>query len=95
MLSHKRFVLPTLLLAVMPVSAAAQEHPLAPYVQQLQTDVLVLTELQDLQERLVKTAEQDPGAVKAGGRRGSALCENSTVENVCAKLPYTVGEDDD
>ena len=43
----------------------------------------------------IKTAEQDPSAVRAEGRRGSALCDNSPVETLCALLPYTVGEDDD
>jgi hypothetical protein len=83
------------LLTLSPSLATAQEHPLAPFAQQLQSDVLFLTELQDLQERLIKTAEQDPGAVKAEGRRGGALCKSSPVETVCALLPYTVGEDDD
>lgn len=83
------------LLPFFPSLAPAQEHPLAPFAEQLQSDVLFLTELQDLQERLIKTAEQDPSAVRAEGRRGSALCDNSPVETLCALLPYTVGEDDD
>lgn len=95
MLRPKRFAPAAFLLAALSGQAAAQEHPLAPYVQQLQTDVLVLTELQDLQQRLIKSAEQDPDAVKAEGRRGSALCGNSPVENVCTLLPFTVGEDHD
>ena len=70
-------------------------HDLAPHVERLRTDVLYLTELADLQARLIETARQDAGAVSAEGRRGTSLCTNSPITRICSRLTSTIGSEND
>lgn len=93
--------LPTIgaaILCLLPLTLQAEEprqHALAPHVERLRTDVLYLTELADLQSRLIETARQDASAVSAEGRRGTSLCDASPVTEICNLLPATIGADYD
>lgn len=99
---HRRLSSPAIatvsmaLLWLTPLSLQADEprqHALAPHVERLRTDVLYLTELADLQNRLIETASQDAAAVRAEGRRGTSLCRNAPIAGLCRRLVLTVGSD--
>ncbi|MCZ8056637.1 MAG: hypothetical protein O9329_18225 [Microcystis sp. LE19-12.2C] len=101
---HRRLSSPAIatvsmaLLWLVPLTAQAEEprqHALAPHVERLRTDVLYLTELADLQARLIETAKQDARAVSSEGRRGTSLCNASPVTAICNRLPATIGTNDD
>lgn len=99
---HRRLSSPAIatvsmaLLWLVPLTAQAEEprqHTLAPHLERLRTDVLYLTELADLQNRLIETARQDAAAVRAEGRRGTSLCTNAPIAGLCRRLVLTVGSD--